>query len=377
MAKIISGEIERMYEVLIQELDSRQSGQRLGSFAKLQTKHGCSRRVLEHALQRLVTERLVEVKPKNGIFVRSRRNPSEHRVVVVHADWPAEYWQVLDDKLERAFQAMPGFRFSRMYLPPAIADRPWLSMNRTTGDLFLLTYSFHHCTQEETARLLGCGVPIVFLENHMVCDALNTIDSEPEYTGMLAAEYLLRNGHRKLAVIISETMDHCVRRELNGFLRYAQLHGVTPQWIDCRHGDRESSLGATEEAFQRYLRQNGATFTACFVLSVFSADGVYRAARALGYSIPDDFSVIANTEVPSAARFAPPLTTVARDIDGYAREICTGAKQLFQGRPFGIHRVPSHLIKRSSVRNLTSPHQNQTERTPDDETTKTSPFHAD
>lgn len=352
MPRNIQPDIERVHRRLSGVLEECIPGDRLPSYGRLMACCRCSRRVLERALELLRSEELIRIEPQKGIFVRKRPEPDERRIVIVHIDWASEYWQTLDAKFEQAFAAHPGYRLSRMLFAPGTGVDFCRRLNRKLADAVLLTYAFTDSSQADVARLLSSDVPLIFLENHISCRGLAAIDSEPEYTGMLAAECLLRNGHRNIAVVISGNIDLCVQRENDGFIHYLQLHGVTPQLIDCRHVDGESALASTEEAIGRYLRKHGVTFTGCFVQGVFAAQGIYRAAASLGYSIPGDFSVIANSEVPSAAHCKPPLTTVARDFDGYAREVLAGLEELFQGRPFGVRRVPSLLIERGSVRNL-------------------------
>lgn len=355
MPKNIQPEIRQLYGKLRAALTDHAPGDRFFSYQTLIGRFRTSRRTLEQALARLEAEELIRIEPQVGIFVRKRPDPAVRRIVVVHNDWPAEYWQTLDAKFEEAFNALPGYSFSRAFIPPGKEREFFSRLNRKLGDAALLTYAFSGCTQQDVSRLLSCEIPLVFLENHISCDGVNTIDSEPEYTGMLAADCLLRNGHRKIAAILSESADLCVRRELRGFVRYLHFHGVTPQIIRCHAGHCESSQANTEQVVHHHLSTRGTTFTGCFVLSVFSALGVYRAARSLGLSVPQDISVVANSEVPSAARCDPPLTTVARDFDGYVREVRAGLDNLFSGKPFGIRRVPSLLVERASVKNLNPP----------------------
>lgn len=353
MPKDIQPEIRRLYGKLRAALTDHAPGDRFFSYQTLIGRFRTSRRALEQALARLEAEELIRIEPQVGIFVRKRPDPAVRRIVVVHSDWPSEYWQTLDAKFEEAFSTLSGCVFSRAFIPPG-KEREFLfsRLNRELGDVALLTYAFSDCTQQDVARLLSCEIPLVFLENHISCDGVNAIDSEPEYTGMLAADCLLRNGHRKIAALVSESADLCVRRETGGFVAYLQLHGIRPQIINCRHHTGESSMITTEKAVYRHLRQHGALFTGCFVQGVFATNGLYQAVQSLGYSIPGDISVIANSEVPSAARCDPPLTTVARDFDGYVREVRAGVENLFSGKPFGIRRVPSLLIERASVKNL-------------------------
>ena len=108
-----------------------------------------------------------------------RLTAAVRRIVVVHSDWPSEYWQTLDAKFEEAFSALPGCVFSRALIPPG-KEREFFfgRLNRELGDVALLTYAFSDCTQQDVARLLSCEIPLVFLENHISCDGVNAIDSE-------------------------------------------------------------------------------------------------------------------------------------------------------------------------------------------------------
>ena len=204
MPKDIQPEIRRLYGKLRAALTDHAPGDRFFSYQTLIGRFRTSRRALEQALARLEAEELIRIEPQVGIFVRKRPDPAVRRIVVVHSDWPSEYWQTLDAKFEEAFSALPGCVFSRALIPPG-KEREFFfgRLNRELGDVALLTYAFSDCTQQDVARLLSCEIPLVFLENHISCDGVNAIDSEPEYTGMLAADYLLRNGHRKIAALVS------------------------------------------------------------------------------------------------------------------------------------------------------------------------------
>ena len=62
--------------------------------------------------------------------------------------------------------------------------------------------------------------------------------------------------------------------------------------------------------------------------------------------------IIANSEVPSAAHTVPPLTTVARDFDEYAKTAVKMVEMIRQGIYPGIIRVPSYIVERESVKDL-------------------------
>ena len=93
-------------------------------------------------------------------------------------------------------------------------------------------------------------------------------------------------------------------------------------------------------------------FTSAFLSSPFAARGFCNALNQLGYSVPEDVSIIANSEVPSAAKHVPPLTTISRDFAGYASTAKKMVKMLRSGKHPGIIPVPSFIVERQSVRDI-------------------------
>jgi DNA-binding LacI/PurR family transcriptional regulator len=91
--------------------------------------------------------------------------------------------------------------------------------------------------------------------------------------------------------------------------------------------------------------------TAVFVANDQMALGVYRALHESGRRIPEDFSVVGFDDIPEAAYFTPPLTTVRQDFNEVGRrslhlllgQVDTGAR--VQSREM----VPAELVVRHST----------------------------
>ena len=88
-------------------------------------------------------------------------------------------------------------------------------------------------------------------------------------------------------------------------------------------------------------------------MSDYSALGVISAIKEYGLRVPDDISIIGEAGIPSGAFFDPPLTTIAHDTSLRATVILEGILDLFAGGSFGIRTVPTKLIERKSVKNIT------------------------
>ncbi len=87
-----------------------------------------------------------------------------------------------------------------------------------------------------------------------------------------------------------------------------------------------------------------------FVANDQMALGVLRAFHERGVRVPDDVSVVGFDDIPEAASFIPPLTTVHQD---FARvgALCVEAvlRELADETVTGVRLVPTTLVERSSA----------------------------
>lgn len=90
--------------------------------------------------------------------------------------------------------------------------------------------------------------------------------------------------------------------------------------------------------------------SAVFVANDAMALGVLRALSEAGRRVPDDVSVVGFDDVPEAAYFLPPLTTVHQDFDAVAREALALVLEQVEGAGPGERRtVAPVIVPRESV----------------------------
>src|SRR5215471_3625530 len=163
-----------------------------------------------------------------------------------------------------------------------------------------------------------------------------------------ATRYLLRMGHRQLAVITGPLhLGNAVER-LHGFQRAlaeAKVY-IEPDYIQEARFDRNSGYHAATRLLRMLPRP-----TAIFACNDLMALGVLLAARELGLHCPEDISIMGFDNLDFAEFTAPPLTTVHQP--GY--QLGTTAARLLLERIRGsadpAKRVvlPSELKIRNSV----------------------------
>lgn len=352
MPKNINSEVDVLRRTLTAELDRFGRNEPFYSARAIMRKYGQSRRVVERALRLLADAGEIAIEPGVGVFVSHGRRRNRHVIASVHCDWPAEYWQSLDAALEEEIRNYPEWTFNRAFFKLNHGTSYLEYLKSLRVDAILLNFPIHRFSPGEIAAILELPTPVIFLENNILCDGINAIDSMPEYSGMMAADCLLRNGHRRLALILSEPWSMGDRRRNDGFLNYARLHGIEPLIIDCEVRAGEASCAKAHDRLLEFLKRSGPAFTGCFTMSDYSALGVISALKEYGLQVPGDVSVIGDSGIASGAHFSPPLTTVAHDIRGMAKAIGEGLDELINGRSFGIRVVPSVLIERQSVGNI-------------------------
>ncbi len=126
--------------------------------------------------------------------------------------------------------------------------------------------------------------------------------------GQLAAEHLLRLGHRQIGVIIGNGKGGVHTTRMQGFIDTVRAAGLDLPESHCRNG-LDTVQGGYDAARALLLDQPG--LTAIFATNDLPAIGVMHAATDLKLSVPDDLSVIGITDIQMAQETRPALSTVA------------------------------------------------------------------
>jgi DNA-binding LacI/PurR family transcriptional regulator len=124
----------------------------------------------------------------------------------------------------------------------------------------------------------------------------------------LAAEHLITLGHQTFCEISGPLVWHDARLRHESWLAAVGAAGFTPG--PSLESDWTAAGGF---AATRQLLDMGVTFTALSVGNDQMALGAIRALRDAGLRVPEDVSVVGFDDVPEAAYFDPPLTTVRQD----------------------------------------------------------------
>lgn len=207
--------------------------------------------------------------------------------------------------------------------------------------------------KEAEERLARSGIPAVLVDpTGEVPKNVPTVGSN-DYVGVReATEYLIAQGHTRIAFIGGPTYLQTALARLDGFrgaMRQADIP-VDPALITSGEFRYEDGR---EHA--RKLLDLPNPPTAIFAASDMQAAGVYAVAWERGLTIPNDLSVVGFDDLPTSRMLLPPLTTVHHAVREMAQFGATTLMQLLEGKggsmPTHIE-LTTNLIVRQSVRKL-------------------------
>lgn len=164
--------------------------------------------------------------------------------------------------------------------------------------------------------------------------------------GVLAAQHLVDNGHRRLAVLAGPIWSSDSRLRIQGFRSVLRGRGVS---LTMLRGDFSEHIA--REVAEPLVQQR--RVTAVFCCNDDMALGVLAALRANGRSCPADLSAVGYDDTTRAQAAEPPLTTIRVPLYDVAYQ---GTQRLLEhlqagrrGRLIGQDCLPVTLVERRSV----------------------------
>ncbi len=191
------------------------------------------------------------------------------------------------------------------------------------------------------------GTPLVLVNRRVQDGSLPSATADDHAGARLAVEHLVELGHTRIAHLAGPQDLSTGRQRFEGFAEGMRNAGLDPSLVRVGKAFTEPE-GAR---LCQELLDEGEEFTAIVAGNDLMALGCYDVFAERGIDCPRDLSVVGFNDMPFAARFSPPLTTIG--IPHY--EIGVAAAELLleriQGREDGPAEVvlPAHLIVRGST----------------------------
>ncbi len=195
------------------------------------------------------------------------------------------------------------------------------------------------CGKRHLAEIREHGLDVVAVDFDMSGVDVDYVGSDDALGGQLAAECLLRAGHRRLACIVASHRFPTVMRRMQACRDVVrQCSGASLEMVECD----VNGIAGGERAGARLIDEKDRV-TAIIATTDLIAAGVYRAAAARERRIPNDLSVIAFGPSVSIEALSPPLTILHQNPEEVGR---TAARRMVHLRrcPQSDDKLPPERI---------------------------------
>ncbi|WZL77776.1 LacI family DNA-binding transcriptional regulator [Eubacteriales bacterium mix99] len=158
-------------------------------------------------------------------------------------------------------------------------------------------------------ELKDSGLPVVLLIRRLE-DRVDAVVVDHIEAARQAVAYLIRTGHRKIAMVNGDQGLTLYRERFQGYLRALRESGLA---FDPSLALEIPDVQNCYESVLEFLAARPAP-DAVFAASDPMALQVMRAVKDAGYRVPDDISVMGFDDLESAPFLDPPLTTVRQPL---------------------------------------------------------------
>lgn len=217
-------------------------------------------------------------------------------------------------------------------------------LSKQVDGIFLVSTGAYH---EALEMLTRHNAPVVMVDRSPGTRQIDTVFANNEGGGIIATQYLLDLGHRRIGCITGPSMLTPSADRVTGYRQALESAGLTVDEELIIAGDFQHESGY--HAGQQLLGLPDPP-TAIFACNDLMAVGVLYAAHEGGLRIPTDISVIGFDDVPLASYTVPRLTTIYQPGQEIGRVAVELLVQRLQDRAAATRheQLPASLVERDS-----------------------------
>src|SRR6266511_4318120 len=201
--------------------------------------------------------------------------------------------------------------------------------------------------------LAHAPVPVVMVNWEASIGGVPAILSDNRSGGRMAAEFLLRLGHRRIGYVTAPPAHAAAAPRLEGVRDALSDQGLLADCLTIAEGDAHVSGG--QRAMDELLARTP-ELTAVICYNDMTAMGAIRSLHAHGRRVPQDVSVVGYDNLDLAAYLDPPLTTMHQEkarmgrwaVERLAGLIRAGVSSI-DGGSADVVRLPVTLMVREST----------------------------
>lgn len=192
------------------------------------------------------------------------------------------------------------------------------------------------------------NVPYVLIDAPWGID-LPTVMIDQVSGGRKMIRHVLDLGHRDIA-FITGPMHWCdAKYRLEGWQHEMQAENLPMDLIIESDWSADGGYTATQK-----LLKGGHKFTAIVAANDQMALGAIHALKEAGIRVPDQVSIVGFDDIPEAAHFDPPLTTMRQNFPLLGKRGVTHLLERLNDPQIDVHQslIQAQIVVRKSVKNL-------------------------
>ncbi len=204
---------------------------------------------------------------------------------------------------------------------------------------------------EDIERIGKHGYPIVMVNQERDARYKNTVavNMDDQVSAYFAIGKLVEYGHKNILYIGCNRHRLPAMRRHEGVMSALQKYGDEIEQfkeIDCDFSEEK----AYNEIKRIYGGKKSGKPTGIFAANDVMAIGAMNALKELGYSIPEDVSIIGFDDIPMAKYLTPGLTTMSCNFEVIASTAVNSLIDLIEGKEVVGHiELPARFVERGSL----------------------------
>ncbi|MDR0933414.1 MAG: substrate-binding domain-containing protein [Victivallales bacterium] len=353
MQRNFTSQVQLVVEHLRRILAVTPKGRRLPPYRKLQQICNTNQRVIFAALNLLKSQGDVEVIPQMGFFSTGTLCRTNTAIIQLSfPEYPSPLLLALMEQCDEYAKKTNGIQFRKRRYN---YEQETLFSDNADCDGCVFVAPSREFTREELQYLVSFPKPLLALFKHLDEIPISSIAVNDSLRGTLAADYLLKHGHRKLGLVICEPNLYGITKQQEAFETMARCNAVECVKIDCSVASGNYPPQIAYETMMNYLSEQKDTFSALFVIDSFAIPGILTALRENNLRVPEDVSLIGSGDLPGNNFLSPPLTSVGAKVEEMAEVIVDTVQKMVKNPEKTFHiELPPRLHERQSVSMVSS-----------------------
>jgi DNA-binding LacI/PurR family transcriptional regulator len=290
-------------------------GDRLPSEIELSKNFGVSRQTLRRAIDELVEEGFIERKHGSGTYITSPKLEKNDKKLLIgilvyktHDNIPSPQISYFTSFLKKKNCLLTIYQVAD-YGQLEDACEEIVEDKSVSGIISLSIFS--EGDRDLIEYLQKNKIYVLSLGRRIDTAKIDWIIVDSSYGSYKMTEYLIKNGHRKINLLVNEPVSCVIWDRIVGFKLALLNYGIEFDEkfiIDCKTNFFEDSKEKAYKKIKEILKKGNDLPTAIFSVSDAGAIGAIKALKEEGYKIPEDISICGFDDIPLAEDFN--LTTV-------------------------------------------------------------------